>query len=156
MLAPTSLVVGPGVTAQSTIAVTSASDAATSTYGVTMSATDIVHSAYPSSAAATYTVQSPPDMVAPSAPSGLTASANQKLKQIQLSWIGSTDNVGVAGYRVWRNGVIVGTSTTTSWIDSVYTAGATYTYSVTGYDAAGNVSLPSTTTITLGTAGKKR
>jgi chitodextrinase len=110
------------------------------------------------SASATYTVQSSADTVAPSAPSGLKASANQKQKQIQLSWTAASDNVGVTGYQVWRNGTAVGTSTSTGWADQAWSAGATYTYSVVAYDAAGNLSAASNSvTITLSSgSGKKK
>ena len=42
-----------------------------------------------------------PDTTAPTAPTGLTATASSPT-QINLSWTASTDNVGVTGYRVER------------------------------------------------------
>ena len=50
----------------------------------------------------TFTVASA-DTQRPSAPTALTAQATSS-DSIALSWTGSTDNVGVAGYRVYRNG----------------------------------------------------
>jgi len=49
----------------------------------------------------------------------------------------------VAGYRVYRNGVQVGTTAGTSYTDSGLSASTQYTYKVAAYDAAGNVSAQS-------------
>jgi hypothetical protein len=51
------------------------------------------------------------DVSAPSVPTGLTATAVSG-SQIDLSWNASSDNVGVAGYKIFRNGTQIGTSTT--------------------------------------------
>jgi hypothetical protein len=59
---------------------------------------------------------------------------------VSLSWTASTDNVGVAGYRIYRNGSLVATSQATSYLDSGLSPQTTYTYAVSAYDAAGNVS----------------
>lgn len=79
----------------------------------------------------------PPDTTAPSVPSPVTATAGES--SVALSWPASTDDVGVAGYRVYRGGSLVHTTTATSWTDSSVTAGTTYSYRVDAYDAAGNV-----------------
>jgi gametolysin peptidase M11/alpha-galactosidase-like protein len=153
--APASLSLLPGATGQATLTVTSAPSAPAGTYAATVKAA--AQSSLTASAAATYTVTPPADTVAPSAPAGLTASVNSKLKQIQLAWSAASDNVGVAGYRVLRNGVQVGTSPTNSWSDSGYSSGATYVYSVAAYDAAGNVSPASNSvTVTLTSGGKRK
>ena len=63
-----------------------------------------------------------------------------------LSWSASTDDVGVAGYRVYRNGMLVGTVTDTSYTDAPGgKKGMSYRYTVVAYDAAGNVSAASNT-----------
>ncbi len=84
------------------------------------------------------------DTAAPTVPSGLSADA-VSTTQVNLSWVASTDNVAVTGYRIYRNGTQVGTSPTTSYSDTGLTPSTTYTYSVAAYDAAGNVSAPSAT-----------
>lgn len=81
------------------------------------------------------------DTTAPSVPSGLTASAGDG--QVGLSWSASTDNVGVTGYRVYRNGSLVATTTTTSYTDTGLTNGTSYSYTVSAIDAAGNASAQS-------------
>ncbi len=70
--------------------------------------------------AATATTAVPSDAIPPTAPSSLAASAASNT-QINLSWTASTDNVGVAGYRVERcpgagcsNFAQVGTPTSTA------------------------------------------
>lgn len=62
-----------------------------------------------------------------------------------LVWSPSTDDVGVAGYQVFRNNpdgtqVHLGDTTTTAYTDATVTAGETYSYFLKAYDAAGNVS----------------
>jgi chitodextrinase len=83
------------------------------------------------------------DTTAPTTPTGLAIS-NRTFTSISLSWTASTDNVGVTGYRVYRNGTLAGTSTTTSFTDSGLTSGTSYSYTVAAYDAAGNNSAQST------------
>jgi chitodextrinase len=78
----------------------------------------------------------------PSAPTGLSATVISS-SEIDLAWTASSDNVGVAGYRIVRNGSQLTTVAGTSYADTSVAASTTYTYSVTAYDAAGNVSAPS-------------
>ncbi len=82
------------------------------------------------------------DVTAPSAPSGVSASGTSSTSTM-LSWNASTDNVGVTGYNVYRNGVKVGSATSTSFTDSGLSASTTYSYTVKAFDAAGNVSAAS-------------
>jgi hypothetical protein len=84
------------------------------------------------------------DTTPPSAPSGLVASSIAQTS-LTLNWGASTDNVGVTGYRVLRNGVQVGTPAGTTFGDTGLTANTTYTYVVRAVDAAGNVSGDSNT-----------
>jgi len=83
-----------------------------------------------------------PDSTPPSAPSNLTATGTTS-SSVSLSWSASSDNVGVAGYQVFRGGTQVGTTTGTSFTDSALSASTAYSYSVKAYDAAGNVSAAS-------------
>ena len=50
-----------------------------------------------------------PGDTAPTAPTGLTKTA-ATVSSVSLSWTASTDNVGVAGYSLTRNGVAAGTT----------------------------------------------
>lgn len=83
-----------------------------------------------------------PDTVPPSVPAGLSASA-ASWSTVNLSWEASTDNVGVAGYRVYRNGGQIGTSAGTSYSDRTTSPSTGYSYTVSAYDGAGNVSAQS-------------
>ena len=75
----------------------------------------------------------------PAAPTGLTAGIPTGTT-VGLTWTAATDNIGVTGYDVLRDGVVVGSSTTTSFSDSGLTAETTYGYAVRAKDAAGNLS----------------
>jgi chitodextrinase len=57
-----------------------------------------------------------------------------------LRWDPSTDNVGVAGYRVLLDGNVVGSTTGTSYTIEGLRPMTEYRVSVVAYDAAGNVS----------------
>ncbi|HEY9476504.1 MAG TPA: DNRLRE domain-containing protein, partial [Mycobacteriales bacterium] len=85
-----------------------------------------------------------PDTMAPTAPGNLSAVAVSS-GEIDLAWTASSDNLGVTGYDVYRDGAKVGTvaETSQSYRDTTVAAGTTYTYTVRARDAAGNVSAPS-------------
>ncbi|MFN3567061.1 MAG: fibronectin type III domain-containing protein, partial [Burkholderiaceae bacterium] len=82
---------------------------------------------------------SAPDTSAPSAPANVSAAASSSVS-IRVTWSAASDNVGVAGYRIFRDGNQIGTATGTTYDDSGLTPGTTYRYEVAAYDAAGNVS----------------
>jgi len=68
--------------------------------------------------------------------------------QINIAWSGASDNVGVTGYRIFRNGgttpiATVGPSPT-SYSNTSLSAATTYSYTIKAVDAAGNVSNAST------------
>jgi YD repeat-containing protein len=92
-------------------------------------------SAQSSAAGVTTPVTSPP-----SVPTGLTK-ASATSTQVVLSWMASSDScTSVAGYRVYRGGVQIGTSATTSYTDSTTSGTTAYSYTVAAYDSFGNVS----------------
>jgi chitodextrinase len=78
-----------------------------------------------------------PDTVAPAPPTFLVQTA-ATASTIALSWAASIDNVGVAGYRVYVNGVGGSTTTLTSYSVANLSCGKTYTLGVDAFDAAGN------------------
>ena len=80
-----------------------------------------------------------PDTTAPTTPTSLAATPTSTT-QINLSWTASTDAVGVTGYRIYRNGTQITTTTGTTYSNTGLTAATTYTYTVQAYDAAGNSS----------------
>ncbi len=84
------------------------------------------------------------DTQAPTAPSNLTATATST--QITLNWSVSTDNIGVAQYRIERSTsattgfTLLTTTTNHSYINTGLQASTTYYYRVQAIDAAGNLS----------------
>ncbi|MCL7424858.1 carbohydrate binding domain-containing protein [Streptomyces sp. YS415] len=87
----------------------------------------------------------PPDTEAPTAPTGVSASADGV--SVVLTWEPSTDNKGVAKYQVTRTGGGTGTTvtdvTSTVLTDTGLEERTGYTYTVKAVDAAGNVSAAS-------------
>lgn len=82
------------------------------------------------------------DTTAPSVPGGLK-SGGVTASSVSLSWTASTDDVGVTGYDVFRNGVAAGSTATTSITVSGLTPATAYTFTVKAKDAAGNLSAAS-------------
>uniref|UniRef100_UPI00143B9C54 carbohydrate binding domain-containing protein n=1 Tax=Paenibacillus sp. HB172176 TaxID=2493690 RepID=UPI00143B9C54 len=78
-----------------------------------------------------------PDDEAPSAPSAVSAQI-VNASAIDVSWTASTDNIGVTGYEIYRNGTLVGTSASTSYTDNGLAGSTSYVYTVKAMDAAGN------------------
>src|SRR6185369_17814693 len=115
--------------------------AASTTYSYTVAAYDVAGNASGQSAQASATTPAAPDTTAPSVPAGLTATA-VTASQFNLSWGAATDTggSGLAGYKVYRNGVQIGTTTTPSYSNAGLAASTTYSYTVAAYDVAGNTS----------------
>jgi hypothetical protein len=82
-----------------------------------------------------------PDTEPPSVPTDVQGTA-VSWNSILLTWTASTDNVTVAGYRIYRNSnpELVGTSSTINFTDTGLQPQTTYSYRVTAYDAAQNES----------------
>ncbi len=72
------------------------------------------------------------------------ASTDAGAASIAVHWDASTDNVGVTGYRLLRNGVSVGTTTATAFTFTGLTCNSSYELKVEAFDAAGNTSARST------------
>src|SRR5256885_611778 len=109
---------------------------AATTYSYTVAARDAAGNISPNSASVSITIA---DTTPPTTPIGLTAAVAGS-SGANLSWSASTDNVGVTGYIVRRNGVQVATPVTTSFADTGLSAATTYSYTVAARDAAGNIS----------------
>jgi endoglucanase len=90
-------------------------------------------------------VTPPTDTQAPSVPG--TPSLSVTASSVTLSWTASSDNVGVAGYDIFRaNGpsggtfTSIGSSQGTTFTNSGLTSNSTFRYQVRARDAAGNTS----------------
>lgn len=92
----------------------------------------------------------PVDTTPPSRPGTVTATAAASGTSVDLSWDAATDDVGVAGYRVFRNGTRLGSGdiSATTFSDTTTQPGTTYTYAVRAVDTSGNVGDPSEVTVT--------
>jgi len=132
-ISPTAMSVSPGVTSSATFLVTSPASAAASTYPIQVNITDTATTVHGASASGSDVVQA--DTQAPSVPTGLAAAVSKRTN-VSLTWQAATDNIGVAGYEVWRNGARVATTAKTSYTETLATG--TYSYYVVAYDAAGN------------------
>ncbi|GAA0626753.1 glycosyl hydrolase family 8 [Kribbella sandramycini] len=82
------------------------------------------------------------DTMPPSTPGSLVSTGTTS-SSVSLSWNASSDNVGVTGYVISRNGAEIATSTGTTYTDTGRTASTSYTYTVKARDAAGNLSAAS-------------
>lgn len=80
----------------------------------------------------------PGDTTPPTAPTGLAATG-VAATSLTLTWTAATDNVGVTGYRVRQDGVILsGTTGTLSRLITGLTASTEYDFEVGARDANGN------------------
>ena len=122
---------------------------AATTYTYTVAARDAAGNISPNSTSVSVTTASVSvaDTTPPTTPIGLTAAVAGS-SGANLSWSASTDNVGVTGYIVRRNGVQVATPVTTSFADTGLSAATTYSYTVAARDAAGNIS-PNSTSVSI-------
>lgn len=77
------------------------------------------------------------DQSPPSVPGGLQVTGTTETTA-DLAWTASTDDVGVAGYDVFQDGVRVATVNGTSTTVRALTAATTYRFTVQAFDAAGN------------------
>jgi chitodextrinase len=119
-----------------------------STYSYRVSAVDAAGNTSSLSDEAKVTTPSVPDTQPPSAPTNVRAQA-ASATQLNLSWVASTDNTGVAGYEVYRGkgsatATRIATVTTLSFGDTGLSPSTAYTYYVIAKDRAGNASQRST------------
>ncbi len=79
------------------------------------------------------------DIEAPTTPTGLVITDSTSTS-ISISWISSSDNIGVAEYEVYLDGSLSGTTTDTTFTVSGLPPGTTYEITLKSKDAAGNIS----------------
>jgi len=84
------------------------------------------------------------DTQAPTAPSSIAVTGTTT-NSVSLSWLASSDNIGVTGYDVYMNGVLKTTVTGLTTTITGLTASTAYSFYVIAKDAAGNSSPASTT-----------
>ncbi|MBL0058250.1 MAG: hypothetical protein IPP35_03885 [Elusimicrobia bacterium] len=89
----------------------------------------------------TLTVDAASDLIAPSVPTGLAA-VGIGAGRLLLSWSPSTDTggSGMAGYRLFRDGLAAASPTAANFTDTGLVLGSVHSYAVLAYDNAGNQS----------------
>jgi hypothetical protein len=146
-VSPTSLTLTPGGSSAAVLTLSAPSTATAGDYPASVRAGDSSRSA---SDELVFEVTAAPDPAgdteAPTVPTGLSASV--KRKSVNVSWNAASDNVGVVGYRLYRDGVLAASVDVTSYSDKAGAAGSTYY--VVAYDAAGNLSQASGTAVASG------
>src|SRR5262245_41334255 len=118
---------------------------ASTPYSFTVAAYDNAGNTSAQSTAASATTPACPDTTAPSVPSGLTA-AVASCSQVNLSCPASTPTrrSSLVGYKVFRGGVQIATTTSPSYSNTGLSASTPYSFTVAAYDGAGNTSAQST------------
>ncbi|MEX0989643.1 MAG: Ig-like domain-containing protein [Actinomycetota bacterium] len=84
-------------------------------------------------------VTTPTDDAPPSIPGGLRVSVADRF-HAELAWNEATDDIGVVGYDIARNGILLGTGAASSFADETVVPGETYLYTVRARDTAGHTS----------------
>ena len=80
------------------------------------------------------------DTIAPAAPGNFAASATSPFS-VALSWTAATDNLGVTGYDILRDGTLLATiPPATSYTDTAVVGSTQYSYQIRARDVAGNLS----------------
>ena len=100
---------------------------------------------------AAFASQLPADTIAPGVPLNVTATLINSTF-INLSWTASTDNVGIAGYDVYVNGIKKYSTATNSITADTLVPGTSYVFTVKARDFAGNTSAFSTALTTSTTS----
>jgi chitodextrinase len=94
----------------------------------------------------TSTIKVSPDVInilpTPYAPSGVTATAVD-IDKININWLSATDNEGVIGYKIYRNGAFINNVGPTSFSDSDLTINTEYCYEISAFNANFNESTKS-------------
>ncbi len=85
----------------------------------------------------------PVDTQSPTAPGSLTATATSP-SSVNLSWIASSDNIGVVRYDIYRGSSKITSTSGTSLAVGGLSAATAYTFNVYALDAAGNRSSAAT------------
>jgi len=111
----------------------------TATGGVTVTASDATTGITGTIVSTTAPIDTAADTAAPTAPTGLAA-LPASTSSVVLTWTASADNVGIAGYNIYRDGSKIATSPYPVYTDSGRTSGTSYVYEVEALDGAGNVS----------------
>jgi len=121
------------------------------TYNFTVFAKDAAGNTSTVSNTETATTTNIIDIEAPTTITDVTAS-NTTSTTVDLSWTAATDNIGVAFYEVFKDGVFLASTTPNSYAVTGLTAETSYNFTVYAKDVAGNTSAVSNTVAVTTTA----
>jgi hypothetical protein len=132
LVSPAELALSPGQTGTAQVTVTSLGSDADSSQLVRLFVRDSTEPLHNVETSLTHHV----DGTAPSAPAALAATAARR--SVSLSWSAASDANAQLGltYSIWRDGALVGTTSSTSYTDN--SGSGTFAYEVSAEDQAGN------------------
>jgi fibronectin type 3 domain-containing protein len=84
-----------------------------------------------------------PDKTPPTVPNGISITAVSP-SEVKVAWKPSADDRGLKGYKIYRNGEYLKTTTETAMTDTGLTPKTKYCYKMSAIDAAENESAQST------------
>ncbi len=84
------------------------------------------------------------DTISPTIPLDIEAS-QITLNSVRLSWTASTDNIAIAAYNIYQNGIEIAQTQETSYVVGGLEANTTYTFSIAAVDSSNNESEQSET-----------
>jgi len=136
----TTLSIDNGIGSVSGVSSKTVSPAQTTTWKLTAT-----NSAGSATAVVTVTVNSMARDTQPPTTPVITSGIARSATRVDLAWTAATDNTGVAGYRIMRNGSLLKSVAggSLSYIDRTASPATSYIYRIKAYDAAGNVSAAS-------------
>jgi chitodextrinase len=102
-----------------------------------------------STASSTISASTVADSTPPSTPTNFS-STTQTDTTLSFSWTAGTDNIAVGGYNIYRNNLMLTSTTGTSFTDSGLNINTSYSYKIQTYDTSGNLS-PMSTPVTTST-----
>jgi len=119
-------------------------------YQYAVAAFDAAGNVSATSAPVTATTLKEPDVSPPSIPANLR-STGKSTTTIVLAWSASQDNIGVAGYEVYRDGTLIANVSQPGYTDNGLGAATSHTYRVRAFDTSNNASADSNaiTVVTL-------
>jgi hypothetical protein len=117
----------------------------TITVTITTAVTDFAGNALASNYSWTFSTNAAPDTNPPTVPTGLSAT-RVTASEVDLSWASAVDDVGVAGYKIYRDSIYIQTVThlalLSTW-DRGLSFNTQYCYTISAYDLSGNESAQS-------------
>jgi chitodextrinase len=115
---------------------------ASTSYTYTVQAYDAAMNRSLMSASVSATTDAVIDTTPPSVPDNVVATP-VSVSVIDITWDASTDDVGVEGYNVYRDGAFVAATVATSYQDPGLSPSTLYTYNIEAFDAKENTSAQS-------------